>query len=44
MVDMVEGFTYNEPWPDQNEGFQLTALSGASPTDLEIVEAAYRRT
>lgn len=40
MLDLLEGFTYDEPWPDRVERFTVMRLT--SP-DLETVEAAYDR-
>jgi hypothetical protein len=28
MIDYVEGFTYDEPWPDRIEGFSLSYTDG----------------
>jgi hypothetical protein len=40
MLDVLEGFTYDEPWPDRVEGFTVRPLTAP---DIETVEAAYDR-
>ncbi len=45
VLDVLEGFSYVEPWPDVTAGYALTAggvsHSGGSKTDLEHVNAAW---
>jgi hypothetical protein len=47
VIAVLEGFAYDEPWPDDVKGFQITAGGvahvGGSETDLEQVEAAWDR-
>jgi hypothetical protein len=40
MLDVLEGFTYDEPWPGRVERFTVGGLEAA---DLKFVAAAYRR-
>ena len=47
VLDMLEGFAYDEPWPSAVGGFAITgggvAHLGGSETDLEQIEAAWDR-
>ena len=47
VLEMLEGFSYGEPWPDGVTRFQITAGGvghlGGSETDREQVEAAWDR-
>jgi hypothetical protein len=46
-LEMLEGFSYDEPWPDRVTGFRVTTGGighyGGSETDLQQVEAALDR-
>ena len=46
MLDTLEGFTYDEPWPDRIDSFKANPLKirHAGPSDLEIVDAALHAT
>ena len=47
VLETLEGFTFDEPWPDDATRFQITAGGvghhGGSETDREQVEAAWDR-
>jgi hypothetical protein len=47
VLDTLEGFAYDEPWPDAVGRFEISASgvnhSGGSETDLEQIEAAWDR-
>jgi hypothetical protein len=47
VLDMLEGFAYDEPWPDVVGRFEISAGGvthlGGSETDIEQVEAAWDR-
>jgi hypothetical protein len=47
VLDTLEGFTYDEPWPDAVGRFEITGGGvthlGGSETDLEEIEAAWKR-
>jgi hypothetical protein len=47
VLDVLEGFAYDEPWPDAIGRFEIVAGGvthlGGSETDLEQVEAAWNR-
>jgi hypothetical protein len=45
VLDVLEGFSYDEPWPDTSRRYKVTAggvtHSGGSQTDIEEVDAAW---
>ena len=45
VLDLLEGFAYDEPWPETIATFEITAGGvthvGAGETDLEQIEAAW---
>ena len=47
VLDTLEGFTYDEPWPDEIGRYEVTAggilHSGGSKTDVEQVDEAWDR-
>jgi hypothetical protein len=47
VLDMLEGFAYDEPWPDAVGRFEITGGGvthlGASESDLEQIQAAWKR-
>ena len=47
VLDVLEGFAYDEPWPSAIGRFEITAGGvahlGGSETDLEQIEAAWDR-
>lgn len=47
VLEMLEGFSFGEPWPDDVTRFQVTSGGvghpGASETDSEQIEAAWDR-
>jgi hypothetical protein len=47
VLKLLEGFAYNEPWPDPVREFEITSGGvghfGGSETDLDEVEAAWDR-
>jgi hypothetical protein len=48
LLDVLEGFAYDEPWPNAVGRFEITAGGvthlGGSETDLQQIEAAWDRT
>lgn len=47
LLDVLEGFTYDEPWPDEVRNYKITAGGvlhlGGAPTDLETIDSAWVR-
>jgi hypothetical protein len=46
-LDLLEGFTYNDPWPSEIVNYTIRSTGrthfGGSQSDLEQVEAAWIR-
>jgi len=47
LLDVLEGFAYDEPWPDEVQNYKITAGGvhhlGDAPTDLETIDSAWVR-
>lgn len=43
MLDFLEGFTFDEPWPDRIDDYAVDSADTLTPNDLHALDAAERR-
>jgi hypothetical protein len=43
MLDFLEGFTFDEPWPDRIDDYSVDSADTLTPNDLHALDAAERR-
>jgi hypothetical protein len=43
MLDTLEGFTYDGPWPDELATYSVRSADTLTPADIQALDAAQRR-